>query len=219
MAKLKKDSEALKDQQYIKRLIAEGEHQRLDFKFEISDSRKIAKTFASFANTDGGKLLLGVKDNGAITGVRSEEEYYMLEASASMYCKPGIQFDIKKWLIDGKTILEVNIPCNNEMVYAKDEKGKWLVYVRVADQNILANRVYVEVRKRKLKTKGTLVEYSKNENILLTFLAHNEEITLSKFTRISNLTRKEAENILINLLCFDVLKMRFTEKGAFYSLQ
>ncbi len=39
---------------YIKDLIAEGEHQRLDFKFEISDSKKIARTLAAFANTNGG---------------------------------------------------------------------------------------------------------------------------------------------------------------------
>jgi hypothetical protein len=216
---MNKNQAALKDQQYIKHLIAEGEHQRLDFKFEISDSRKIAKTFAAFANTDGGKLLLGVKDNGAIKGVSSEEEYYMLEAAATMYCKPDIQFDIKKWSIDGKTVLEVIIPRNSELVYAKDEKGKWLVYVRVSDQNILANRVFIEVHKRKAKTKGTLVEYSKNENILLAYLETHIEISLSKFTRLSKITRNEAENILINLLCFDVLKMRFSEKGAFYSLR
>ena len=75
---------------YIKKLISEGEHQQLDFKFEISDSRKIAKTLVAFANTDGGTLLIGVKDNGNIAGIRSDEEYYMVEAAATMYCKPSI---------------------------------------------------------------------------------------------------------------------------------
>jgi len=42
---------------HIHRLIAEGEHQRLDFKFEISDARKIARTLVAFANTDGGRIL------------------------------------------------------------------------------------------------------------------------------------------------------------------
>src|SRR5664280_1035943 len=82
---------------YIKKLITEGEHQQLDFKFEISDSRKIAKTLVAFANTDGGKLLIGVKDNGNIAGVRTEEEFYMVEAAASMYCKPKVAFEILKW--------------------------------------------------------------------------------------------------------------------------
>ena len=67
----------LTDTDYIHALIAEGEHQQQDFKFEISDARKIAKTLSAFANTDGGRLLIGVKDNGKIAGVRSEEEKYM----------------------------------------------------------------------------------------------------------------------------------------------
>jgi predicted HTH transcriptional regulator len=54
---------------YIKNLIKQGEHQQLDFKFEITDSKKIARSLVAFANTDGGKLLIGVKDNGAIAGV------------------------------------------------------------------------------------------------------------------------------------------------------
>ena len=69
----------LTDTEYIHLLIAEGEHQRQDFKFEISDARKIAKTLSAFANTDGGRLLIGVKDNGKIAGVRSDEEQYMIE--------------------------------------------------------------------------------------------------------------------------------------------
>jgi predicted HTH transcriptional regulator len=52
-------------------LIAQGEHQQFDFKFEVSDSKKIAKTLSAFANTDGGRLLIGVKDNGNITGTRN----------------------------------------------------------------------------------------------------------------------------------------------------
>ena len=63
----------LTDTEYIHALIAEGEHQQQDFKFEISDARKIAKTLSAFANTNGGKLLIGVKDNGKIAGVRSDE--------------------------------------------------------------------------------------------------------------------------------------------------
>jgi len=56
---------------YIQKLIEEGEHQRLDFKFEITDARRLARTLVAFANTDGGRLLIGVKDNGAVAGVRS----------------------------------------------------------------------------------------------------------------------------------------------------
>jgi predicted HTH transcriptional regulator len=73
---------------HIRRLIEQGEHQCLDFKFEISDARKIARSISAFANSNGGVLLIGVKDNGKIAGAQSEEEIYMAEAAAQMYCKP-----------------------------------------------------------------------------------------------------------------------------------
>ena len=59
--------------QYLEKLISEGEHVHQDFKFAISDARKIAKSLSAFANTEGGRLLVGVKDNGKIAGVRSEK--------------------------------------------------------------------------------------------------------------------------------------------------
>ena len=70
-------------------------HLQQDFKFEISDARKIAKTLSAFANTDGGRLLIGVKDNGRIAGVRSEEEKYMIEAAAQLYCIPEIDYTLQ----------------------------------------------------------------------------------------------------------------------------
>ncbi|MCK7530152.1 MAG: ATP-binding protein [Marinilabiliales bacterium] len=91
---MKTDSQ--KASQYINALIQLGENQRLDFKFEISDAKKMARTFSAFANTDGGKLLIGVKDNGRITGIRSEEEIYMAESSAHLYCKPAVEYHNQK---------------------------------------------------------------------------------------------------------------------------
>ena len=75
----------------------------------MSDSKKIARTLSAFANTDGGRLLIGVKDNGAISGVRSEEEYYMIEAASKMYTHPEVPFTAKRWDVNGKTVLEVYI--------------------------------------------------------------------------------------------------------------
>ena len=125
------------DTDYIYSLIAEGEHQQQDFKFEISDARKIAKTFSAFANTDGGKLLVGVKDNGRIAGVRSEEEMYMIETAAQLYCIPEIKYTMQVHYIEKRTVLEVDVKENVvKPVYAKDEYGKSWAYIRIADENI-----------------------------------------------------------------------------------
>ena len=95
---------------YIKELIEQGENQILDFKFEVSDSKKIARSLVAFANTDGGILLIGVKDNGKIAGVRSEEEYFMLETATQIFCRPEVKFSALEWNIEGKVVYEVKVP-------------------------------------------------------------------------------------------------------------
>jgi predicted HTH transcriptional regulator len=203
--------------QYIKKLIGEGEHQQLDFKFEISDSRKIAKTLVAFANTDGGTLLIGVKDNGNIAGVRSEEEYYMVDAAATMYCKPRVPFETRKWDVDGKIVLEVIIARSPAPPhYAQIEPKKWMAYVRVKDENILANSVLLKVWKRKQQKVGILLEFSEKEKLLLKHLETNPSITLSKFCKLGMISRYAAENILANLITLGLLTMVYSNQGFVY---
>ena len=204
---------------YIHKLIAQGEHQQLDFKFEIADSRKIAKTFVAFANTDGGKLLIGVKDNGVIAGARSEEEKFMAEAAAQMYCSPNVDFEYKEWLVDGKKVLEVTIHKGNEKpYYAQNEDGKWLVYIRVNDQNILANKVLINAWKRKARPEGTYINYSDKERLLLEYLEVNDSVSLSKFRKLAKISAYKAENILTNFLTLDIIEIEITEKKIVYRL-
>ena len=130
----------LTDAQYIHALIAEGEHQQQDFKFEISDARKIAKTLSAFSNT------VGVKDNGKIAGVRSDEEQYMIEAAARLYCRPEVSYSMQTYQVEGRSVLLVQIDeSDRKPVYAKDETGRYLAYLRIKDENILATPVHLRI--------------------------------------------------------------------------
>ena len=132
------------DTAYIRALISEGEHVRQDFKFEISDSRKIARSLSAFANTEGGRLLIGVKDNGRIAGVRSEEEMYMVEAAAQVYCTPAVEVEMRVYRPEGRSVLVASVgPAVRKPVLVKEEDGRRLAYVRIADENILASPVHI----------------------------------------------------------------------------
>lgn len=193
---------------YIRTLIAGGENQELDFKFEISDARKIARTLSAFSNTDGGRLLIGVKDNGRISGVRSEEEFYMVESAASLYSKPEVPFQSRHHLVDGKAVLEIYIPASdNKPVYARDDDDRWKAYIRVADQNMLASVVQLQVWKEEKKSRGRLLEFTRREEILLKTLAANPGATLSRLQRDSGFPRKELVALMTKLVLFDVVRM------------
>lgn len=205
---------------YIKNLILSGENQQLDFKFEISDSRKIAKTLVAFSNTDGGTLLIGVKDNGRIAGVRSDEEFYMVQAAAGMYCKPEISFDSKRWIVEGKTVLEVVIPKGKNIPYfAQTEPSRWLAYIRVKDENILATAVHLKVWRNKTHDRGILIEYSIKVKKLLEYLELNQSISLSRFCKMAFLPKKAAENILADMIYFRLIEMIYRENHFVYRLK
>jgi hypothetical protein len=206
---------------YIHRLISEGEHQQLDFKFEVSDSKKIARTLSAFANTDGGTLLIGVKDNGAIAGVRSEEEYYMIDAAASLYCIPIVEFNAQKWSVDGKTVLEVKVPKqeHNKLVTAPDKNGKQVVYFRVKDQNLLANRILLRAWNQKKFKSGIFLKYTDKEREVLSYLTEKKEASFMQLCRYSQLPKKRMESLLVKYVSMDIIDVVLTEKQALYRIK
>ncbi|MEI6684229.1 MAG: ATP-binding protein [Bacteroidota bacterium] len=204
---------------HITKLIEEGEHQRLDFKFEIADTHKIARTLVAFANTDGGRLLIGVKDNGVLAGIRSEEEYYMVEGAARMCCNPPVGFTVKEWNLNKKTILEIIIPRSEfKPHYAKQKDGSWLAYHRVGDQNFIVNRILMRVWKGENAPRGVYLKFTDAERFLLDDLEKNESITLPRFMRDAGITRNKAESILVKFLLLKMILMNFTENLTFFTL-
>ncbi len=207
----------MKEKNHIEELIAQGEHQQLDFKFEVSDSRKIARTLSAFANTDGGRLLIGVKDNGAIAGVRSEEEYYMIEAASKMYTKPEVPFTATRWNVNGKTVLEVLIEKGSEKPYlAPDKDNRFRAFIRVADENILANQILVLAWKKSSCNDGTLLRVAQPVEMLFDCLKRENEISTNRFCRIAHIRYHEACEILSDLLAMHTLEYFVREKHILY---
>ncbi len=204
----------------IKELIAQGENQRLDFKFEVTDSKKIARTLSAFANTEGGILLIGVKDNGNIAGIRSEEEYYMIEAAAEMYCVPKVPFEAKEWVIDGKNVLQVLVKSSAEKPHtAPDKNDRRRVYVRVDDENILASEVLVLAWKKRAGKQGVHLKISKPVEKLLAYLEENPYITVNQFCKIARINYFTAKNILSDMLAIGSLGYKIVEKRMVYGNQ
>lgn len=201
------------------KLIDEGEHQQQDFKYCINDSKKIAKSLVAFANTDGGRLLIGVKDNGKVAGIQTDEEFYMVEAAAKIFSNPPIPFTTKEWHSEGKTVLEISIdPSTRKPHFARDENGKWLAYIRIKDENVLAHKIQLVIWNKQNSPRGIYFSYSDDEKFLVDYLQKNARITFSKFIRLAHISRKKAEEILSNFIIMDVIKMITTREGTTFEL-
>lgn len=200
-------------------LIAKGESDVLDFKKEISSASKIAKTMVAFANNKGGRLLIGVRDDKTIAGVKTEEEKYMLDLAANFYCKPVPDVLITTWKLDGKMVLEALIKeGNNKPYYAKGDDNKWWVYIRAADQSLLASKITVNVLKRNAQQIQTVIKYSSKEQALFQLLQQHNKVTLNQFARHINVSRWRASKILVNLISIGMVREHTHEQTAFYTL-
>lgn len=204
---------------YLYKLIQEGEHQQQDFKYCINDSKKIAKSLVAFANTNGGRLLVGIKDNGKIVGIKTDEEFFMVEAAAKIYSNPPITFLTQQWQVEGKTVLEIQIePSKTKPHFASDENGKWLAYLRVEDENFLAHKIQINVWKKSNSLEGIHFTYSEHEKFLIDYLQKNPSITISKFIKLAHVSRNKAEEVLTNFVIMDVIKMKTYKEGTLFEL-
>lgn len=202
----------------IKRLILEGENVSLDFKKTISKAEKIAKTLVAFANNQGGRLLIGVADDGSIKGVKAEEEEkYMVTKAAHQFCKPAIEPRFEEYLVDDKLVLVAEIPKSDvKPHYALDEQGKWWVYFRVQDKTVLASKILIDVLKKDNLEEGTFISYSDQEKILLEYLDANGRITLKEFSKLTRSAYRKAQKIIVNLILSGIILPHITEKEEYY---
>ncbi len=202
----------------LRKYLKDGEGTTLDFKQSVSSAAKIAKTMVSFANTKGGVLLMGVRDNKTLCGVRSEDEKYMLDMAAHFYCRPELNIEIIEHEAEGKVLLEVKVPDGSDKpYYAKDEEGKWWVYVRVNDKSLLASKTTVDFLKRQQQNLQNPVPMGHIERGILDYLSKNERITMMQICKMFNISRRRASRTLVNLMSLGVVRSHTTEKTEFYT--
>lgn len=202
--------EEVKSKHYIQNLIEEGEHERQDFKFKISDARKIARSISAFANNSGGSLLVGVKDNGKVVGVESEEEIYMIEQAASMYCKPEQVVSYRSYRVAGKSVLKVDVSQATALpVKAQDDDKKWKAYYRVADENILASPLHVKVWRAMQKGVPSLINFEEKERLLIDYIQVHKCITLEEYMKLAHISKQVAEDSVIKLCLMHSLEIRY----------
>ena len=208
----------------LRKLIHRGEDEQLDFKQTVSDPYKIAKTITSFANTRGGTLLIGVRDNKTIRGVDPEEEKYVLETAANVYCEPIVLLAYREVedVEEGIIILEVIIGeslCKPHYVIDKQQQRH--VYIRQHDKSLPASKLMIDMmRQGKLPTgmgERMVKHLGYNEKKLFSFLEKHQRITLKQFMQMVNISKRRALRTLHELTMRGMIRLHDHEKEAYYT--
>lgn len=204
------------DKRYLLSFIREGEHQQQDFKYRVADACKLAKSVSAFANTDGGRLLIGVRDDGNLSGVRSEEEIFMMHQAAYKYCKPEASIKFDTYHAEGRTIVVATVPPSAKRpVCAQDEEGRMRAYIRIADENIVASPVHLALWHESQRPQGTMLTYDDTMRQLLDAMQGQQ--TLNQIVRLSRLPRHKVITLLARLIRFGTVRWEYAGQQFLFS--
>jgi predicted HTH transcriptional regulator len=214
------------DKERLLELIAQGEHEQQDFKYVVMDAAKLAKSVSAFANTKGGRLLIGVRDDGMVHGVTSEEEIFMMHAAAERYCTPAPSMEFETLRVEGRTVVICTIPRSEKRpIYAVEDVkidaqtghtqhvGKRYAYIRIKDENIVASPVHLDIWKHEQQEQGSIVHYSDDDTrVVDTLEANAEGLSLNRVVRLSGVKRFKVIRILSRLVRYDLAQWKFEER-------
>ena len=205
------------DKEYLLSLIREGEHQQQDFKYRVADACKLAKSVSAFANTDGGRLLIGVRDDGHLSGVRSEEEIFMMHQAAYKFCKPEASIKFDTYHVDKRTIVVATVPPSGKRpICALDEEGRQRAYVRIDDENIVASPVHLALWREAQKQQGTMITYDDDIRLLLDSI--QGQLPLNRIVRLSRLPRHKVITLLARLIRFGNVRCEYINQQFLFSM-
>lgn len=215
-----KDINPIKGKYYIDDLISQGEHEHQDFKFMISDARKIARSISAFANNGGGRLLIGVKDNGVVAGVRNEEDIYVVEQAAQRYCRPAQDIEFSAFNVGaGTVVIRASISAaSRRPVYANDTDGKWKAFYRVADENIVAHPLMVRAWERRESSSddALLFRLSDAESRMLEMLDIAQgKVGVRDIALSLHVAMAEAEDMVVRLAALGIITFSYAGNGEF----
>lgn len=207
----------------LKKYLKKGEGEQVEFKQTLNNGYKIAKTICSLANTNGGILLIGVKDDKTIAGVDPEEEKYFLLKAAEFHCRPPVTLKIEELSItdesgdqEERVVLKVTInKSSSKPHYAENKKGKWTAYLRQQDKTLVAGHQAVNIME-KAQDDDISLTYTKNEERLLAYLKKNEKITLKKYSDLVNISQRRARRELNDALFKGIVRVLQHEKIDYY---
>ena len=126
-------------------LINQGEGAKVEFKTDDVRPESMAKEIVSFANMNGGYILIGVEDGGGkIVGVQRENlQAWLMDTVIGRHVHPAILPDYEEVAIDDASVAVVKIPRGVAKPYVLRHNEREDIYVRYGDTCQLATREQV----------------------------------------------------------------------------
>jgi len=114
----------------LKEIIAIGEDSFTEFKEEKVHPDDLAAEMVAFANTEGGKILLGISDGREIKGISEpDREMHRIENISHNNCELSLAISIEKIKVNARIIICIYIPKGPERPY---RTNRGVYYIRTS---------------------------------------------------------------------------------------
>lgn len=122
-------------------IIANGENSGVEFKRDDIRPEQLAKEVVAMANFQGGRVLLGVEDDGTINGVQREDlEEWVMNVFQNKIHPMILPFYEEVKLDNGKRVAVVSFPMGISKPYVVRHAGKEEIYIRIGSTSRQATR-------------------------------------------------------------------------------
>ncbi len=181
--------------------IKSGESKNVEFKVKLpDDSKKYMKTIVAYANTSGGKIIIGVDDTRNIVGVEPSSVFQIMDKIAnaiSDMCVPQIIPDVTFRTIQGKCIVQIEIyPGQNRPYYIRSMGKENGTYIRVAgtsrpvDEAILKDLEYQGAGKSYDEIVNVEIDYDEKQalelcNDIQKYIAESRGLPINRVRKIT----------------------------------
>lgn len=117
------------------------EGQRIEYKVKLTRPEILARVIASFANADGGKIIIGVNDELNIVGLTNEAiakaPTLVAQVLQLLQPHPSLNYHVEE--IEGKSLFVIEVQNNKAPIMTQDQR----YYIRRDASNILMEEDFV----------------------------------------------------------------------------
>jgi len=208
----------------LEQLVELGEGISLEFKRRVPQPERIAKEIVALANTNGGRIVLGVSDDGTIEGFEHiAEQQFLLRQATETHCTPPVEYDTERIVVgDQQDVLVVTVHESGDkphfVVSDPSANGKGPVYVRVEERSVEASEETIQ-RLRDQQPEGSVTfEFGETESLLMRYLDDYGRITVPQLAQLADISPERASQTLLRLTRADLLHLHPDEDGDYFTL-
>ena len=204
----------------LNRLASGGENQFLEFKQYVTVMSQITEEIVGFLNSTGGKLLIGVKDDGHLSGLKfPEDDLSSVEDGIRKIVTPRVSLKSEIIPVNAKkSVIVLDIPEGEDKPYAalNDDSDQKTVYYRINDKCIKASRELRNILKQKNRERGQTIQYSDLEAEVLKVIEQYGQVTKDEIVTKTSFNSRNVSDCLIRLVTSKVLSIIPANSGDLY---